>query len=158
MRRRTSRLRARIAELLVECRLEETVVSEAGPFRTIEFRGQRLGLPVYLDHHATTPLDPRVLDAMLPYLTERFGNPHSAGHAYGWAAEEAVERARTEVAALIGALPEEILFASGATEANNLALRGPQRSPASGATSSPPRASIPACSRPAGRSAAKASR
>ncbi len=99
-------------------------MSEAGPFRTIEFRGERLKLPVYLDHHATTPLDSRVLDAMLPYLTERFGNPHSAGHAYGWAAEEAVERARTEVAALIGALPEEIVFTSGATEANNLALRG----------------------------------
>ena len=98
-------------------------MSDAGLFRTIEFRGQRR-LPVYLDHHATTPLDPRVLDAMLPYLTEQFGNPHSAGHAYGWAAEEAVEGARTEVAALIGALPEEIVFTSGATEANNLAIRG----------------------------------
>jgi cysteine desulfurase len=99
-------------------------VSEAGNFRTVEFRGERLKLPVYLDHHATTPLDPRALDAMLPYLTERFGNPHSAQHAYGWAAEEAVERARTEMAALIGALPEEIVFTSGATEANNLAIRG----------------------------------
>ncbi len=99
-------------------------MSEAGWFRTIEFRGQRIELPVYLDHHATTPLDPRVLDAMLPYLTEQFGNPHSGGHAYGRAAEEAVEGARTEVAALIGALPEEIVFTSGATEANNLAIRG----------------------------------
>ena len=96
----------------------------APPFRTIEFRGERLQLPVYLDHHATTPLDPRVLDAMLPYFTERFGNPHSAQHAYGWAAEQAVDAARAQVAALIGALPEEIVFTSGATEANNLAIRG----------------------------------
>jgi cysteine desulfurase len=93
-------------------------------FRTIEFRGERLKLPVYLDHHATTPLDPRVLDAMLPYFKEQFGNPHSAQHAYGWAADEAVERARVEVASLIGAMPEEIVFTSGATEANNLAIRG----------------------------------
>jgi cysteine desulfurase len=94
------------------------------PFRTVEFRGEPLELPVYLDHHATTPLDPRVLDAMLPYFTESFGNPHSAQHAYGWAAEAAIEQARREVAALIGALPEEIVFTSGATEANNLAIRG----------------------------------
>jgi cysteine desulfurase len=99
-------------------------VSEAALFRTVEFGGAWLELPVYLDHHATTPLDPRVLDAMLPYFTERFGNPHSAQHAYGWAADEAVEHARTEVAALIGALPDEIVFTSGATEANNLAIRG----------------------------------
>jgi cysteine desulfurase len=99
-------------------------MDKAGPFRTIEFRGERLRVPVYLDHHATTPLDPRVLDAMLPFLTERFGNPHSAQHAYGWTAQHAVERARVEVAALIGALPEEIVFTSGATEANNLAIRG----------------------------------
>jgi cysteine desulfurase len=99
-------------------------VSGPGPFRTVEFRGERLRLPVYLDHHATTPLDPRVLDAMLPYLTERFGNPHSAQHAHGWAAEQAVDAARAQVAGLIGALPEEIVFTSGATEANNLAIRG----------------------------------
>ena len=92
--------------------------------RTVEFQGEPLQLPVYLDHHATTPLDPRVLDAMLPYLTEFFGNPHSVQHAYGWAAEAAVDQARREVAALIGALPEEIVFTSGATEANNLAIRG----------------------------------
>jgi cysteine desulfurase len=92
--------------------------------RTVEFRGAPLQLPVYLDHHATAPLDRRVLDAMLPYLTDRFGNPQSAQHAYGRAAEAAVEQARREVAALIGALPEEIVFTSGATEANNLAIRG----------------------------------
>jgi cysteine desulfurase len=96
----------------------------AHPLHTVEFRGEQLKLPVYLDHHATTPLDPRVLDAMLPCLTEVFGNPHSAQHAYGWAAEAAVDQARREVAALIGALPEEIVFTSGATEANNLAIRG----------------------------------
>lgn len=99
-------------------------MSAAGLLRTVEFQGEQLRLPVYLDHHATTPLDPRVLHAMLPYFTEHFGNPHSAQHAYGWAAEAAVEQARVQVAALIGALPEEIVFTSGATEANNLAIRG----------------------------------
>jgi cysteine desulfurase len=99
-------------------------LSTASRFRTIEFRGERLRLPVYLDHHASTPLDPRVLDAMLPYFAERFGNPHSAQHAYGWTAEQAVDAARAQGAALIGALPEEIVFTSGATEANNLAIRG----------------------------------
>jgi len=83
-----------------------------------------MSLPVYLDHHATTPVDPRVLDQMLPWFTEQFGNPHSVDHAYGWSAEEAVEAARSEVAALIEADPREIIFTSGATEANNLAIRG----------------------------------
>jgi cysteine desulfurase len=94
------------------------------PFGAVEFRGERLRVPVYLDHHATTPLDARVLDAMLPYFAEQFGNAHSAQHAYGWRAADAVERARAEIAELIGALPEEIVFTSGATEANNLAIRG----------------------------------
>jgi cysteine desulfurase len=80
--------------------------------------------PIYLDHHATTPVDPRVLARMLPWFTERFGNPHSVDHAYGWAAEEAVEAARRQVADLIGADPRGIVFTAGATEANNLALRG----------------------------------
>ncbi len=79
---------------------------------------------IYMDHHATTPTDPRVVEAMLPYFTERFGNPASALHAHGQEAEEAVEVARGQVAALLGARPEEILFTSGATESNNLALRG----------------------------------
>ena len=80
--------------------------------------------PVYLDHHATTPVDPRVLDAMLPFFTERFGNPASRQHAYGWVADEAVARARAQVAALVGASPGEVCFTSGATESNNLAIKG----------------------------------
>jgi len=80
--------------------------------------------PLYLDYHATTPVDPRVLDEMLPFFNERFGNPHSRQHAWGWEARDAVEKARAQVAALIGASPAEIVFTSGATESNNLALRG----------------------------------
>jgi len=78
----------------------------------------------YLDYNATTPVDPRVLDAMLPYLREKFGNASSKGHAYGWAANEAVEAARERVARLLGASPREIIFTSGATEANNLTILG----------------------------------
>jgi len=80
--------------------------------------------PLYLDYHATTPVDPRVLEAMLPYFTEQFGNPHSKQHAWGWEARDAVETARAQVAALINASAAEIVFTSGATESNNLALRG----------------------------------
>lgn len=80
--------------------------------------------PVYLDYQATTPTDPRVLEAMLPFFSERFGNPHSVTHAYGWRAEEAVDHARAQIGALIGADPREVIFTSGATESNNLALKG----------------------------------
>ncbi|OKL63378.1 Cysteine desulfurase, mitochondrial [Talaromyces atroroseus] len=91
---------------------------------TIMDEGNR---PIYLDMQATTPTDPRVLDAMLPFLTGLYGNPHSRTHAYGWETEKAVEDARSHVASLIGADPKEIIFTSGATESNNMSIKGVAR-------------------------------
>ncbi len=84
-------------------------------------------IPIYMDYHATTPLDPRALEAMMPYLQEEFGNAASKSHVFGWRAEEAVEEARARVARLIGASPKEIVWTSGATESDNLALKGAAR-------------------------------
>ena len=91
---------------------------------TVMDEGQR---PIYLDMQATTPTDPRVLDAMLPFLTGLYGNPHSRTHAYGWETDTAVEQARQHIADLIGADPKDIIFTSGATESNNMSIKGVER-------------------------------
>ncbi|MFQ6662832.1 hypothetical protein Gotur_030552 [Gossypium turneri] len=91
----------------------------------INMKGVKIsGRPLYLDMQATTPVDPRVLDSMLPFYLSRYGNPHSRTHLYGWESETAVETARAQVAALIGASPKEIVFTSGATESNNISIKG----------------------------------
>ncbi|KAK3060849.1 hypothetical protein LTS18_007558, partial [Coniosporium uncinatum] len=91
---------------------------------TVMDEGER---PIYLDMQATTPMDPRVVDAMLPFMTGLYGNPHSRTHAYGWETDKAVEQARKHIADLIGADPKEIIFTSGATESNNMSIKGVAR-------------------------------
>ncbi|KAI8050377.1 mitochondrial cysteine desulfurase [Syncephalis plumigaleata] len=97
---------------------------DKGSFGFKEAAVQPANRPVYLDMQATTPIDPRVLDAMMPFMTQQYGNPHSRTHQYGWESEKAVDAARAEVAALINADPKEIVFTSGATESNNLSIKG----------------------------------
>ena len=94
-------------------------------FSKFDIRNDQLtGRSIYMDNAATTPLDPRVLEKMLPLMVQRFGNPHSRSHMFGWESEQAVERARESVSKLINSDPKEIIFTSGATESNNLAIKG----------------------------------
>ena len=106
----------------------DRLLSKENVTEEFSIRGQfREGRAAYLDMSATTPLDPRVFDAMAPYMIGSFGNPHSRTHSYGWEAEKVVETARAQVAGLIGASPKEVVFTSGATESNNMSIKGVAR-------------------------------
>ena len=121
---RATRLSARRTATLLRRRCLSTQ-ADPNPDERFSIVGQsREGRAIYLDAQATTALDPRVLDAMMPYMTGMYGNPHSRTHAYGWEAGDVVEDARTQVASLIGADSKEIIFTSGATESNNMAIKG----------------------------------
>ncbi|KAB5547433.1 hypothetical protein DKX38_010839 [Salix brachista] len=103
----------------------EAVAPASEPEDSLTIKGVKISArPLYLDMQATSPVDPRVLDAMLPYYLARYGNPHSRTHLYGWESDQAVETARSQVADLIGASPKEIVFTSGATECNNISVKG----------------------------------
>lgn len=118
----------RLTSTINKCgRISRTFASAAPSAKVTHKEEEAEMKPLYLDAQSTTPLDPRVLDAMLPYSISQYGNPHSRTHFYGWEAEEGVELAREQVARLIGANPKEIIFTSGATESNNIAVKGVAR-------------------------------
>lgn len=122
-----SRINGGLPTLPPLCRYQSTATALADEQEPtgIQMKGVHIaGRPLYLDMQATSPVDPRVLDSMLPYYLHQFGNPHSRTHLYGWESDAAVEKAREQVAALINANPKEIIFTSGATEANNISIKG----------------------------------
>src|ERR1035437_10036516 len=108
----------------LKCDTSQSIVSTLEPSSNEPPMHTTPHFPIYMDYSATNPCDQRVVDAMIPWLREHFGNPASRSHAWGWEAEAAVEKARGQVAALVGADPREIIWTSGATESDNLALKG----------------------------------